>query len=173
MNDKSQALAQRASAEAKALKSATRRLIERIGTLEAAVEALNKDGGRRVRRSQLSNYQNQHSQQCLPLDLIARLEHAAGAPLVTAELARIHGLALVKPDPGAGQCVMRELAELAAESADVAREFAAGLSDGRLCTKDLVRIQRETLELHAQSEDVLAALAAQLASAAPAAAFAP
>jgi hypothetical protein len=173
MTCNSQALAQRAEAEAQALKTATRQLIERLGGLDATVAVLRTDGGRRVRRSQLSNYQNQHSQQCLPLDLIARLEHAAGAPLVTAELARIHGLALVKPDPGAGQCVVRELAALAAESADVAREFAAGLSDGRLCTKDLVRIQRETLELHAQSEDVLAALAAQLASAAPAATFAP
>jgi hypothetical protein len=165
MTGNSQALAQRAAVEAKVLKAATRQLIERLGGLEAAVAVLRTDGGRRVRRSQISNYQNQHSQQFLPPDLIARLERAAGAQLVTAELARIHGFALVRPDPGAGQCVVRELAELAAESADVARAFAAGLAHGRLCPEDLVRIQRETLELHAQSEDVLSAVAAQLASA--------
>jgi hypothetical protein len=165
MTGNSHDLAQRAEAEARALKGATRQLIERLGGLEATVAVLRTDGGRRVRRSQLSNYQNPNCQQFLPPDLIVRLERVAGAQLVTAELARLHGLALVQPDLGAGQCVVRELAELAAESADVARVFADGLADGRLCAEDLVQIQRETLELHAQSEDVLAAVAAQLASA--------
>lgn len=173
MTGNSQALAQRAEAEAKALKCVTHQVIARIGTQEAAAAVLRTDGGRRVRRSQISNYQNPNSQHLLTADLVTRLDRAAGAPLLLAELARQQGFVLMRPDPGTGQCVVRELAELAAESADVARAFADGLSDGRLCSEDLVRIQRETLELHAQSEDVLAAVSAQLASASQSVATAP
>lgn len=150
----------RSGAEA-ALKALSRVLIERVGGLDAAEAVLNSSTGRGVRRSQLANYYNPHCNQFLPIDLAARLEDVVGEPIVTAELARRAGYALAPLTGQAGSSLALELSELAAESADLHRAVAQGLSDGQLCADDLVLIEREAVQLHAQAADTIATLRAK------------
>jgi hypothetical protein len=152
----------RSSAEA-ALKALSRVLIERVGGLDAAQAVLNSSIGRGVRRSQLANYYNPHCNQFLPIDLAARLEDVVGEPIVTAELARRAGYVLAPVEGQAGSSLALELAELAAESADLHRAVANGLSDGHLCADDLVQIEREATHLVSQANDTLATVRAKRA----------
>jgi hypothetical protein len=140
-----------------ALKTMTRLLVERLGGLDAAVAALST-GGRRVRRSIVSAYQSMNSDRWIPADLVARLEEVAGEPLITAELARRLGYMLVRIDGVAGECVLRKLANLAAENADLQRAAAESLADGYLCEEDLARIEREAIELHRAIGNLLATI---------------
>jgi hypothetical protein len=152
----------RSSAEA-ALKTLSRVLIERVGGLDPAEAALNSGGGRGVRRSQLANYYNPHCNQFLPIDLAARLEEVAEDPVVTAELARRSGFVLVRENGMAGDCVLRKLATLAAENADLQRAAAESLADGQLCEDDLARIEREAMEMHRAIGNLLATIRARRA----------
>lgn len=152
----------RSSASA-ALKALSRVLIERVGGLDAAEAVLNDGFTRGVRRSQLANYYNPHCNQFLPIDLAARLEEVVGEPIVTAELARRSGRVLARVTGQPGNSLALELADLAAESADLHRAVAEGLSDGQLCANDLVQIEREAMHLVAQANDTLATVQAKLA----------
>lgn len=151
----------RSAADA-ALKSLTRVLIERVGGVDAAAAVLNNGHTRGVKRSQVANYYNPACDQFLPIDLAARLEEVAvGEPVVTAELARRAGYVLTRPAAAPGDCVLRELADVQAEAADLSRALAEGLQDGHLCAEDLARIEREGAQLHTQLSELMATLSAR------------
>lgn len=71
--------------EIRQLKLATRKLLDSFGSLEKAAAHC------RVKPSNLSQYQSFEHTAFMPVDVALALEKIAGEPVVTRELARIHG----------------------------------------------------------------------------------
>lgn len=140
------------SAEDLALKSRARLLIERVGGLDAAAACS------RVSRSVLSGYQSPHVCQFMPVDVIARLEQVAEAPLVTEELARRAGYALTRSSSTVRGSVPELLARLGGECAELHAAFAKGIADGELCEVDRAAITQEATHVLRKVSDLLAVL---------------
>jgi len=70
--------------EFRLLKLATRKLLDKFDNLRAAAELC------RVKPTNLSQYQSFEHVTCMPADVVLSLERAAGEPVLTQEMARIH-----------------------------------------------------------------------------------
>lgn len=138
-----------------ALKAAFRRALDVAGGGDSFCHAT------RVGAPALSNYANQarddlHS----PLDVVLDLEMDIGAPIVTAELARLNGYRLVPIEPAAGGPDLGDIAAISGEGGDVVRAIAEALADGRIDDAERARLTKEGDELHAAVNAFLARLAA-------------
>lgn len=127
-----------------ALKAATRRLVERVGGVDAAAAVT------RVGRSQLSVYGVPDSDQYAPIDIVADLEAEAAAPLVTQALAAAQHLALGPMNAAASAApvsLLTHVAQLTKELGDVARVAADADADGNLSAAELASLITETSDL--------------------------
>lgn len=127
--------------EARAFKTLTRALIERLGGLEAAAACS------RLARSRLADCQHMHTEAFLPLDVVARLEAVAGEPLITQEMARRAGCVLVPVEPVAEGEDAELMAHIGREVGEAFAAYAAGMRDGSLDGEDRARLARELGDL--------------------------
>lgn len=126
------------------LKVLTRELLDRAGGLDAAAVCV------RVKKTSLSNYANVHQPEAFaPIDVVARLEEVAGEPLVTAELARRAGHALVQVEAVHEGELAELLARVGAGSGAVFATYAEHLSDdGVIDAEEKADIGRRLADLH-------------------------
>lgn len=117
------------------IKTATKRLIKEHGTADSAAMDT------RVSESQVVKYQNPHQPDFMPADVIADLEHVAGAPHLTRLLAELSGYALVKlPDAREPQSAeMKAFLHWLKESSDVTASLSTALDVGQRITLDEIR----------------------------------
>ncbi len=129
------------SASARRLKTATQRLVDRVGGLAEAAKNARPDFRR------FSDYQSfTRPERFIPADAVADLERAVGDPVVTRELAELAGFDLVRrPSTGSGagaadpaSCLRR----LTAELGDVARAEERAVAHVRQSANDA----RETVD---------------------------
>ena len=80
--------------EIRLLKLATRKLLDGFGSLEKAAAHC------RVKPSNLSQYQSFEHTAFMPVDVALALEAVIGEPILTRELARLHGLENCEADSG-------------------------------------------------------------------------
>jgi hypothetical protein len=125
-----------------ALKTLTAALVKQAGGLEACAAATG------LPRSTLAEYYAPGSPLHAPVDAVAELERCTQTVLVTAELARRAGYALVPLDaaPGAGS-FGRCLAAFGREVAEVFAAHAEAMADGRLSAAEAERVERELLDV--------------------------
>ncbi|AEV37529.1 hypothetical protein PSE_3021 [Pseudovibrio sp. FO-BEG1] len=120
-------------------------LVKRNGGVEAASMCT------RVSPSQLARYGQQQSEESMPVDVIADLEHEAAEPILTQVLARMRGYALVQlPREAAEPDWMGNLGELSAEFSDVVSRVAECLKDdGKVSASEVKnhRLRKEIAEL--------------------------
>lgn len=74
------------------LKLATRKLLERFSSLEQAASHC------RVKPTNLSQYQSFEHNAFMPVDVAMSLEREIGEPILSAEIARLHGVDWPSPD---------------------------------------------------------------------------
>lgn len=107
-----------------ALKTAFRRLVDKIGGVEAAASYC------RVHFSKIAEYYSpNHPLRFVPADVIADLEAAAEEPIVTRELARIAGYTMT-PFDASGDPMHSALGAALRESAEAAACGLDALGDG-------------------------------------------
>jgi len=70
--------------EFRLLKLATRKLLDKFDNLRAAADLC------RVKPTNLSQYQSFEHATCMPVDVVLTLERAAGEPVLSQEMTRIH-----------------------------------------------------------------------------------
>lgn len=139
----------------RSLKTAFRALIQRVGGLDAAATVT------RVRASQLAAYYDPHQpQQLMPADVVADLEHVAGEPLVTAQLARLAGHLLLPMAAGPGS-EARAIAAVFQEAGELGARWASAMEDGRLDDAELEGVQTELADLHRAAGAAMALLQAR------------
>lgn len=137
------------------LKTAMRALVQRVGGLEAAATVT------RVRPSQLASYYDPHQpQQLMPADVVADLEHVAGEPLVTAQLARLAGHMLLPMSPGFGS-EARAIAAVFQETGELGARWASAMDDGQLDDADRERVLAELGDLQRAAARAMALLTAK------------
>ena len=126
----------------KALKAATRRLVEASGGPSAAAEVT------RGAHQHLSAYGSANDDQAdrfMPVDVLADLECQVGQPLLTRALARLSGFLLVpapKPDV-TGSALGIITASALKEISEVFVALADGMGDGKISTDDADKIGKE------------------------------
>ena len=127
-----------------ALKRATREMIKGVGGLEAAAPYC------RVGKSALGEYQSDHKSDCfVTLDVIADLEPLArardGWPHVTQALcATMGGVFVAVPESAASSGDLLDMmATLSGEFNDTTRAVCSGLADGKFCSADADKLERE------------------------------
>lgn len=126
------------------LKRATVEMIRGVGGLEAGA------GFTRVGKSMLADYGSANKADCFaPIDVIADLEPLArertGWPHVTQALCKTMGGTFVpEPDaPATDADLLSMMSALSTEFNDATKAVCAGLSDGRWCSADSARLERE------------------------------
>lgn len=138
--------------EHRALRTLTRVLVERLGGLDAAAACT------RVNRSRLAEYYAPQGDAFIPADVLADLEAVAEAPLVTAELARLAGCALLPLRSVAEEELARLLAELGQEVAQAFGAYAEALRAGRCPIQDRARLAAEVGDIVRVGQEILGAL---------------
>lgn len=137
----------------RALKTAFRALVQRVGGLDAAATVT------RVRPSQIAAYYDPNQpQQLMPADIVADLERVAGEPLVTAQLARLAGHMLVPMMAGLGS-EARAIAAVFQETGELGARWASAMEDGHLDDAEVGRVQTELADLHRAAGAAMALLA--------------
>lgn len=125
------------------LKTATRRLIDACGGVEAAALIS------RVGKTSMSDYQNIDKPDCfMPADVAADLERACGQALLTATLVRWNGGYFVKPkaEYGTARDFAARLPEMGKEYGEVMERTAFALSDGKMSSQDRLQLKKEIEE---------------------------
>jgi hypothetical protein len=124
------------------MKTASRALVSRLGGAEAAALVC------RYQKSALAEgYDLHRPDRSLPIDVVADLERAAGAPVVTRVLAGLAGHALV-PLPHGQAPEAQAIAQVLAGAAGLAADFAAAMCDGRFTEAERQVLRGRLLELH-------------------------
>jgi hypothetical protein len=126
----------------RALKTLFRVLVvDKVGGCDAAA-ACTRPG-----RSQIASYYDMSSEAFAPVDVVADLEAAAQEPLITAELARRAGYALVPVDAHGNGELPASMAAFGREVAEVFATFAEGMADGTLSRDEAENLQRQLLDV--------------------------
>lgn len=124
------------------LKTASRTLREKIGKQDAAASLT------RVSQSNISRYESRAESDeefFSPIDVIADLEVAAGAPIVTRRLAALtrHVLVRLPQASETHSALGRVSAEALKEVGDVFSTLGAQLADGRFTAAEYAKLRRE------------------------------
>jgi hypothetical protein len=136
------------------LKSIFAHLLHRVGGLDAAATCT------RVKRAQLGNYGNLNVADIFaPVDVVVTLEDLVGEPLLTQEMARRAGYAMVPVEPVAEGELAALLAKVGAESGAVFAAYGDALADGRVDAPERARIARELQDLIRAAHAALGILA--------------
>ena len=138
------------------LKTLARALIAAAGGLEAAACVT------RVNRSRLAEYQDMTGPAFMPADVGAALEEVAGEPLLTRELARRAGYALVPlgAPPGSDGLAVA-MAEMGQEVGEAFAAHAAALRDGQVSEAERARIFAEAQDVMLKALAVMQACKAR------------
>jgi len=135
-----------------ALKTGSLVLVRRAGGLEAAALTT------RVNKTVLAAGYDQHAKdRFFALDVVADLERAAGAPVVTRLLAGMHGLALVHVEPISG-CAISAIAAVGQNSSEVFAAFGRAVADGAITDGERAVLRQEMLDLVAVATEAAAIL---------------
>jgi hypothetical protein len=140
----------------RALKSLFRALVDRVGGCEAAATCT------RPGRSQIASYYDMTSEAFAPVDVVADLEAVAQEPLITAELARRAGYALVPIEPHGNGELPASMAAFGREVAEVFATFAESMADGTLSRDEAEAMQRQLLDVIRVGNGALAVLRRRL-----------
>lgn len=123
----------------------SKELVKLNGGIEAASLST------RVSASQLARYGQPQSEDGMPVDVIADLEHEAGEPVLTSVLARLSGFALVKlPREAAEPDWVGNMGQLSKEFSDVISRVGACLrDDGKVSAEEVKHhhLRREIADL--------------------------
>lgn len=123
------------------LKSLFRALVDLVGGTDAAAACCS------VGRSQIASYQNMGDDAFARVDVVADLELAGGEPLITAEMARRGGYALIPLDTRGEGELAAGMARLGRESAEVFTAFMEANADGRVTIDEIDAQIREHQDL--------------------------
>jgi hypothetical protein len=129
-----------------ALKSKFRRLLDLCGGIDGAASST------RIARSQLHNCGSATTAQFPTIDVVLDLERAAGEPIITAELAAAHNMALVPrkagtAEPAQATDILSLNARVASEMGDVLRVTLERAADNDLSINDLEAILQQQDEM--------------------------
>ncbi|GAN68311.1 thioredoxin domain-containing protein [Acetobacter orleanensis] len=109
-----------------AIKTATKNALKVIGGIDAAERVC------RVGRSQLSDYGNRNSLQCVPADVAVDLDISAQEPLILAAMAVAEGFRLVPVKFSGTGHIPQELAKFSKFTSEVLQEGIESLEDGQV-----------------------------------------
>lgn len=128
------------------LKKHSEALVKDVG-IEAACELTGKS------KATLGRYysdNDEHADRFMPVDVVARLEAAAGYPHVTSALAELRGITLSwnqeNRDPRKGN-VNSDVVALSQRFAMLMGEYHVAIDDGVISINEAKRLLRETLAL--------------------------
>lgn len=139
----------------RSVKTATRLLREELGGVDAMAACT------RAVRSLVSDYGNPHSDRFMPADVILDCESVAGAPLITAALARAQGCALVPVGArGAGE-LAAQLAEIGRDVSALFATAATALGHGRPTAAERAQLLAELDEVARVAMETRAVLQAE------------
>lgn len=131
------------------LKEAESALVQACGGLPGAAKLLYG----RVRQAQIARYTSE-TEECefvhMPADVIATLEAACGAPIVTRWLA-MAARALLVPLPGRGQetSYLESLGRIGENSGELFRRITGALEDGVVTPREAGEVKAEAMKLSA------------------------
>jgi len=138
--------------ERRALKTGFRVLVQHAGGLEAAAAAS------RLNKTHLAaSYEQVEINRFPALDVVADLERAAGAPVVTKLLAGMHGLALVHVEPING-CAISAIASVGEKASKFFADFARAMGDGVITESERLKLLQEMLDVVAVATEAAAIL---------------
>lgn len=141
-----------------ALKTAVKRLVAAVGGQEAAASVT------RVVASKLNEYGSaQMSLRHMPVDVLLDLETCLGAPVVTAELARLQGFALLPVQLGEGD-VAKALSDVARDCGQTLSDAMRALADG-MPPGEIDVVCRDLAELQSAVNGAIGVLASRKAAA--------
>lgn len=123
------------------LKALFRELVRLVGGLDAAATCV------RVRRSQLASYYDMACELFAPIDVVVALEVIAGAPLLTTEMARRGGYALIPLDLQAKGELGSGVANLVRETSEATVAYVEASADGEYTLPEIDRMLRENLDV--------------------------
>lgn len=138
--------------ERRALKTVFHVLVKRVGGVEAAA------AGSRCNKTNIAAGYDQEAMDRFPaLDVVADLERAAGAPVVTKQLAAMHGLALVHVEPTKG-CAISAIASVGQKAGEFFAAFALAMDDGVITENERPKLRQEMLDVVAFASEAAAIL---------------
>jgi len=135
-----------------ALKTAGRRLVAKVGGLDAAATVC------RLNRSALAETYDPHRpDRGMPADVVADLEAVAAEPIVTQVLARLAGHALV-PIAGGPGLEDAAIAEVGMRASGMFAAWARAKADARVTPAERKEVADELLQLQRACMQAVAAL---------------
>jgi hypothetical protein len=136
-----------------AIKTATWRLIDEVGGLEAAASVC------RVSVPVLSEYQSRNKpDRIIPVDVVVALERVAGKAIVTEALARMAGLALTNPDASAAPRLDVTMAAIAGGAGQLTADYVAARADGVLDAAERAALVERAAAVHRATGEFVAGL---------------
>lgn len=143
----------------RALKSAFRDLVlNRIGGIDAAAVT----AGVLVGRSQIGSWLNPHEDAFPRVDVVVALEVAAGAPVVTAEMARRSGHALIPVTADGDGRLAEDMAAFGRGAAELFASYADAMADGRVTVTELQQLASRLGEVMRVTHGALAEVEHQI-----------
>lgn len=144
--------------EIAALKQMARLAVARLGKFEVAAMVAHRSV------STLHAYQDVRKPDCMPVDVLLRIERAlmetGGEPVLVPQLARLLGLLCLRL-PEEDGCLSRESAALLRETAEFAARHVEAMADGQICAAEAENLARAAETVHAISGRILAMLRGQ------------
>lgn len=135
-----------------ALKTAWKRLVERLGGTDATAACT------RVGRSRASEYGLVECERFVPVDVLLDAEATAGRPVVTETLAGLLGYRLVPRRDWPAETLARHLARIGHDAADVFATASAALEDGVVTSAEREGIVLALTELEMAAGEAIASL---------------
>lgn len=140
----------------RALKTLFRALVDRVGGCEAAAACA------RPGRSQIASYYDMTSEAFAPIDVVVDLEAAAQETLITSEMARRQGYALVPIEPQGNGELPTSMASFGREVAEVFATYADAMADGKLSRDEAEELERQLLDVIRVANGAVAVLRRRL-----------
>ncbi len=140
--------------ERQGLLTATRRLVDDVGGIDAASAAC------RLGRSALARHYAPTQSETMPIDVVAALERASGTIPVTTALARLAGHALVPLSTAPGEPeLLRRLGELMRAAGEACAAGAQALADGALSPPERAALSEQLHQVVSAGSGLMAWLA--------------
>ena len=136
------------------LLTATRRLVDDVGGLDAAAAAC------RLARSALARHYAPQQAETMPIDVVAELERASGTAPVTTALARLAGHALVPLalEPGQPE-LLRRMGELMRRVGLACAAGAEAMADDVLTPAERAQLSEQLHQVVSEGSAIMAWLA--------------
>lgn len=136
------------------LKTAWKQLVETLGGIEAPASCT------RVAKSQVAEYGNIHGERFAPIDVVLDAESVAGAPCVTAILARGGGFDLVALSERPREGLPTLVARIGRDASGVFGDVAHALAGRPLTASERARLLNDLTDLRLAAAGALDVLSA-------------